>query len=145
MATKRSDEVLVSIGRRTEAIRDRELAHALRKSHELYRKSREAEPHMTAAKELIAARAEEFLGEGQGSVHFENDGLACRVTTRTEVLIPEENLVEVRRLLGRRFRDLVRVKTRYVGTRELLYGADEEVRELIDLRRLCPRFTWQCG
>lgn len=152
MATKGSDRVVVRRGRRREVIRDRKLSFALRRAFELYQQARAFERELSGVKEVIAARARDFTGP-KGAVSFETDGLACGVRTTPEAVIPEENVVEVRRLLGRRFYDLVRVKKKYLGSARLLDGGPggeghaefEEVRKLLVIKESAPRITWQAA
>lgn len=136
-------QVVVKKGRQRQVVRDGPLSAAIRRAYALTRRVRAVEEELSQARQLIHRRAGEFLGTS-GTVSFEASGVTCKVTARYEAVIPEDKLAEVRRLLGRRFRDLVRVKTRYLATRQLLEEAAErgEFRELITLRELSPQLTW---
>jgi hypothetical protein len=140
MATRRSEEVTVKRKGSLRRVRDRRLSTAIRTAFEHHLRARELEPSLREARGLIAERAREFLGDGRGSVSFMVGGLSLSVTPRYEAVIEEENIMEVRKLLGGRFCRLVRVKRRYLGSSDLL--EDALVRRFINLRELSPTFRW---
>jgi hypothetical protein len=141
--TSKDQEVIITVGCRREMVRDRKLSTAIRNSYKLYRRTQGMEADLQEVKGFISGRARDFMTGEPGSVTFRTGGLVCRVTPRHEAVIPEEHVAAVRRLLGSRFRRLVRVKTRYLGLRELMDKPAEGVRELVELRELAPRVVWQ--
>lgn len=125
-------------------VRDRRLSEAIMRASELSRRARAMEPELSEARALIAGRAREFTGPG-GTVSFEAGGVLLSVTARYEAVIPEDKVAEARRLLGRRFNELVRVKRKYRGTRGLLEeagGPGGPLEGLIIMKEASPRFTW---
>jgi DNA-binding protein YbaB len=143
-----SEEDLVTIRKNgaTRAEADPELAGALRRAFALWARLGELEAELSEIKEEIARRAEEVSGPSGGggaTVTFEAGGAACTVSMRHEALVPQENVPALRRLLGRRFRDLVRTKVRHTATSRLVREAGEEALSLIKLRRLSPQFRWR--
>jgi hypothetical protein len=140
MAIKGSEQIVVKRKGGIKKLRDSRLSSAIRKAFEHHLKEKEAAPELREARGLIAGRAKDFLDGKRGSVSFEVGGLSLSVTPRYEAVIDEENVKEVRRLLGPRFRELVKVKKRYVGSSGLL--DDAEVRKLVSLRELSPSFRW---
>lgn len=136
-------EALVTVrqggtGRR---IIDPDLSETLRTAYGLWRRLKTLEAALSGAKEKIARRAGELSAQGS-TVTFETGGMTCTVTLRHEALVPEENLPELKRLLGRRFRDLVRTRTRHAATSRLVSEAEEEVLGLLRIRPLSPQFKW---
>jgi hypothetical protein len=122
-------------------INDPELSDALRRSYALWRRLKACESELSGAKRLIAKRAEE-LGGGGSTVSFDAGDVTCTVTLRHEAVIPEENVAKLRKLLGRRFKDLVRTKVRHLATSRLVGEADGGTLSLIRLRRLSPQLKW---
>lgn len=120
---------------------DPELSDALRKSYALWRKLKACEAELSVAKRLIVKRAEDLSGGGS-TVSFDAGDVTCTVTLRHEAVIPEENVTKLKKLLGRRFRDLVRTKVRHMATSRLVGEADNGMLSLIRLRRLSPQLKW---
>lgn len=148
MATGDSGRVLVKRGNSREIIRDRRLFKAIRRASALNRRVRFVEPELSEARMFIAKRAKKF--SSRGKVSFEAARASLSVTTRYEAVIPEERVEEARRLLGGRFNELVRVKTRYLAAlpfvEDARSGRNPALREagrLIVLREIAPRFTWE--
>lgn len=142
MADKLNDEVIATLGTQAVCISDPELAAALARAYEIHKTIRALEPERLLARGLIARRAAELLKDEQGTVTFKVGALAITVNRRQETLIPEDNVTEVRRLLGRRFSELVRTRRAYVGRPALLEQAGARLRALLRFRQLSPRFTW---
>jgi hypothetical protein len=122
-------------------INDPELSDAVRRAYILWRRLKTLEAELSEAKGLIARRAEE-LGGGGSTISFGAGDVTCTITSRHEALIPEENVVKLKKLLGRRFKDLVRTKVRYLATCRLVEEAGNEALSLMRLRRLSPQFKW---
>ncbi len=136
-------DALITVRKRGEGhqINDPGLSAEIRRAYGLWRRIKALEAELSEAKALIVRRAEDLRAGGH-TVAFETEGITCTVAMRYEAEIPEKNLRELRRLLGRRFKDLVRVKTRYSGTSRLVGEAGQEVLGLLRLRRLSPQFKW---
>lgn len=136
-------DALVTVRKHGEGhqINDPGLGDAIRRTYGLWRRVKALEAELSEAKALIVRRAEDLRAGGH-TVAFETKGITCTVAMRYEAEIPEENLRELKKLLGRRFKDLVRVKTRHSGTSRLLGEAGLEVLGLLRLRRLSPQFKW---
>jgi hypothetical protein len=123
------------------SISDPGLLDAIKTAHTLWQELGELESRLAEAKGIIAQRAQELM-EGGATVSFETGGLRCTVTIRHEAVVPEENVQELRKLLGRRFRDLVSTRVRHTATSRLVHEADDDTLSLIRLRRLSPQFKW---
>jgi hypothetical protein len=136
-------DALITVRKRGEGhqINDPGLSAAIQRAFDLWRRVKALEAELSEAKALIVRRAEDLRAGGH-TVAFEARGITCTVAMRYEAGIPEENIQELKRLLGRRFKDLVRVKTRYSGTSRLVGEAGLEVLRLLRLRRLSPQFKW---
>jgi len=148
MTTGDSGRIIVKRGNAREIIRDRRLFRAIRRASALNRRVRALEPELSEARTLIAKRAKDF--SSRGKVSFEAGGARLSVTSRYEAMIPEGRVDEARRLLGRRFNELVRVKTTYHAAmffaEDTRSGRDPALREagkLIVLRETAPRFSWE--
>lgn len=136
-------EVAVIRGRERQVMEDGRLYFAVLRAFSLYQRMKALEAELSEAKETIKERARGLMGD-RATVSFEADGVLCRVTTRCEVTVPEENVKELRKMLGRRFKDLVSERKRYLGTRKLVEeaAADQEIRDLLTVRELSPQFSW---
>lgn len=142
--SREEDLVTVKKGGTIRRAADPELAAALRRAFALWGRLKAIEAELSEAKDEIARRAEELSSPAGGyTVTFEAGGAACSVSMRHEALVPEENVPALRRLLGRRFRDLVRTRTRHAATSRLVREAGDEVLALLNLRRLSPQFRWE--
>jgi hypothetical protein len=122
-------------------IRDPELARAVSGAHSLWLRMRELEAELAKARAIIAGRAGELVDSGV-TVSFESGGIRCTVAFRREATVPEENVAALKKLLGRRFKDLVRTKVSYTATRRLLEQAGDDELGLIRVRQLSPQFKW---
>lgn len=138
-----TEDVFVVTGNEKKRVRDRGLSVTLRRGFELAKRVSELEAELSALRGLMAKRAHDVLRGRRGSVAFSTGSLTLRVTSRQEAVVPEENVGALRRLLGRRFKELVRVKKICTGSTKLIDGADREVLRLIHVRQLSPRFDWQ--
>lgn len=132
--------VVIKKGKDREVIRDGRLSSAIQRAFNLYQRGRAVEQEMSGAKGFIAQRARDFIGAG-GTVSFQAGGVTCRFRSRHETVIPEENIKEVRRLLGKRFTELVKVQKKYMGSRDLI--DDSRIRKLVTVKELSPQFTWE--
>jgi hypothetical protein len=139
--TTKDVAVAVRQGGQRRKINDPGLSDALRRSYALWRRLKAFEAELSEAKGLIAKRAEELSGGGS-TVSFDAGDVTCTVTFRHEAVIPEENVAELKKLLGRRFKDLVRTKVRRLATSRLVGEADDGTLSLIRLRRLSPQLKW---
>lgn len=138
--TTKDIAVAIRQGGKQRRITDPGLSDALRRSYALWRRMKSCEAELSEAKHFIATRAEE-LGGGS-TISFAVGDVICTVTLRHEAIIPEGNVAKLRKLLGRRFRDLVRTNVRHLATSRLVGVADEGTLSLIRLRRLSPQFKW---
>lgn len=138
-------ESLVTVRRNggEDPIADPELRGAILRAFELKAKADEVERELSEKRALIAGRARRLQG-GSGTVTFLARGLSLRVSRRFEASVPAEAVSALRRLLGGRFRDLVRVKTRHLATKALVEEAArrEDLQGHITVRELSPRFTF---
>lgn len=112
-------DYIVKKGKDQIACHDRVFADNIRLACGLMADIRKIDPMLKAQKEVIAERAREYI-DNAGTVTFIVDEISCKVTFGYECTIPEGNIEEVRRLLGDRFEDLVKVKTVYNGTSKLI-------------------------
>lgn len=137
-------EVVVSNGRSREAVRDGRLFETVARAFALSKKAAAIEEQLKKARAFIAERAWELCGR-DGAVELRCGDISCRVRARHEAAISEEKVKDARRILGRRFRELVNVKTRYLASRRLLEEAAsrKDLEDLITLRQLSPQFTWR--
>ncbi len=134
--------VVVTRGREAREITDPRLAGSVQRAYGLQQSLRELEAELRQEKAYIGRRAWDLAGGGS-TVSLQAGGVRCTVTLRHEAAVPEENIAALRKLLGRRFRELVRVRTSYAGTRRLVEEAGAEVLSLLRLRRLSPQFRWE--
>jgi hypothetical protein len=112
-------EVVVFKGRLQQVVRDGRLFEAVARAFALYKRAAAIEEQLRQERAFIAERAWELCGR-DCTVELRCDNIACRVRSRHEAVIPEGKLKEARRILGRRFRGLVNVRTRYLASRRLL-------------------------
>ncbi|MDP2168267.1 MAG: hypothetical protein Q8J64_08060 [Thermodesulfovibrionales bacterium] len=135
--------VVVRRGRRKHVIKDRRLEEAISKCIRLAGEIKEAEAGLKGHKEIIINKARMLLGEG-GTLTFDADGASVRITLRREALIPPENILKLKAILGRRFNDLVRVQTKYSCSQALVEGASGlGVSGLIEIKELSPQLRWE--
>lgn len=146
-SVKRPNEVVVRKGRRDEVVvRDRALRRAIGEAYTLWRETKEREPRLERMRELIAGKAREFVDDA-GTVALEAGEITCRVTFRQELVVPPENVPELRRLLGRSFSSLIRSRTRFsaapaIAGRNGESPAPKTALRLINSRELNPQFRW---
>ncbi|MEJ2183551.1 MAG: hypothetical protein P8Y66_08505 [Nitrospirota bacterium] len=122
-------------------VRDQALRTALRRAAALTAEHRRAQAALIRARAAVLRRLGPHLGDG--AVTLRSGSATLRVTPREEVLLPEANVREARRLLGRRFSRMVRSRRLYFCRRELL--GHPEARGLLEVRTLAPRFTFLAG
>jgi hypothetical protein len=136
-------EVAVIRGRERRRIEDGRLSFAVLRAFGLYEEIKALEAELSEARKVIRERAKAYAGQ-RATVSFEASGVICRVTERHEVTVPEENVQELRRLLGRRFKDLVSVRRKYLGTRRLVEEAasNGDIQGLLVLRELTPQLSF---
>ncbi len=144
-------EVIVRCGKKEIVIKDATLAEIIENAYEV-------DTHLKTIKEIaqgykkeIAEKAKDFLGD-KGTVRFiieteEGEIIECKVTFQYEAIIPNEDVEEVRKILGERFEDLVRVKTVYVATPKLIeLAADadkgQELRQYIIVKEKAAQITF---
>jgi hypothetical protein len=137
------DEVAVIKGRERRLIEDGRLSSALLRAFGLHEEIRALEAEFSEVREIIRERARAYAGQ-RATVSFEASGVLCRVTERYEVTVPAGNVEELRRILGRRFKDLVSVRTKYLGTRKLAEEAacNQAIQGLLALRELSPQLSF---
>lgn len=138
----KNGEVLIVIGNENKRVRDRRLSLAVRKGFSLQKRAAEIEADLASIKSLISKRAKDALEGQKGSVSFQTGRLTLRVSPRLETVVPEENVSKLRGLLGKSFRQFVRVKKIYTGSPALIGGADSRISKLITVKQLRPRFNW---
>lgn len=144
---KGPNEVVVSRNGKEEAVlRDRALSRAIGEAYSLWRETKEREPRLTRMREQIAERARDFVDDA-GTVSLEAGGVTCRVTFRQELVVPPENVAELRKLLGRKFSSLIRARTSFSASPDIQgrngsRKAPGAALRLIDMRELSPRFHW---
>ena len=136
-------EVFIVVGKEGKRVRDRGLSLAMKKGFALQKRAEELEANLDAIKALMAKRAQDALRGQKGSVSFQTGRLTLKVSSRQEAVVPEENISKLRRLLGKRFPQLVRMKKIYTGSSKLIDGADKKVSSLIHIKDLRPRFNWK--
>lgn len=118
-------EIIVKLGHKEKrVINDRELYGAVELAVGFMRTLKEIEPQYKAQKEVIARKAKSFIDD-KGTVTFlvDTEGwglIECKVTFQYEAVIPDDKVKEVKRILGERFNDLVRTKTTYYATKNLI-------------------------
>lgn len=117
-------KVVVKMGKEKRVITDLELANAIKFGIGFYRSLKEIEPQLKKQKSIIATKAKAYIND-KGTVTFIIDDeewgvVECKVTFQYEAVISEEHIEEVKRILGKRFNDLVRVKTIYSATPKLI-------------------------
>jgi hypothetical protein len=113
------DEVIIKKGRETSSLNSPKLAEIIMAAQRLNIEMKALEPALKEYKEQIALAARDYI-DASGTLTFIVDGVYCRVTFGYECVILEEKVSEVRRILGNRFEDLVKVKTVYNGTTKLI-------------------------
>jgi hypothetical protein len=137
------DEVVVKKGRQKEVIRDAFLAEAVVKCAGLVDDMKDLEPSIKEYKATITRRAKDFL-DRRGTVTLIAGRVKCKVTMRYECVVPEDKVAELRRILGKRFKDLVRVQTKYTGTQVLVDEAAEGgvPKKLLQVKDLSPQISF---
>ncbi|MBI4824773.1 MAG: hypothetical protein HY805_11195 [Nitrospirae bacterium] len=139
----KDNRVVVKMGRKERVIQDKALAGVIKGCKELVSELRGIEPELSKYKNHIVGCAKRFMGTS-GTLCFIVDDVSLKVTLRHEAVIPPENISEIKRLLGQRFRDLIRVKHRYVCSQNLLLELKEKgLESLMELKELSPQLTWQ--
>ena len=113
------NKVVVRVGRKEKEIIHSGLAETIRAAYGLTLDLKAMEPSLKEYKSYIVKTANDFLDEN-GTVSFIVDDIVCKVTFGYECVVPEEKVEELKRILGERFYDLVRIKTRYEGTAMLI-------------------------
>jgi hypothetical protein len=139
----KTGEVIIVVDKEERQVRDRGLSLALKKGFELQKRAERIEADLDAIKALVSKRAHDALRGQRGSVSFQTGRLTLKVSSRQEAMVPEENISKLRRLLGRRFQELIRVKNIYTGSPKLIALADARISKLINIKKLRPRFNWQ--
>jgi hypothetical protein len=118
-------EIIIKMGvKEKRLIKDSTLAKAIETTYELIKPFKELEFSLKEQKKIIADKARMFIDD-KGTITFivdtEDYGvLECKVTFQYEAVIPPKHIEEARKILGKRFDDLVRVKTTYVATQKLI-------------------------
>jgi len=138
---RRGALVTVRQGGEALEVEDAGLSRSLARAFALWRSLKSTEAEFSREKEAIFRRAGEIAGGGSAAT-IESEGVSLTITPRHEALVPEENVPALRRLLGRRFKDLVRTRTRHLATGRLLGEAGPEVLALLELNALSPQFRW---
>lgn len=134
-------EVVVRQGRAQRTVNDKGLSRAIERAFGLSQRIRELEAEMLESRAHIARRAADLSGGGS-TITLSAGGVACTVTRRFEAQVPEGNLAALKKILGRRFRELVNVRTRHTAGRQLIKEAPAGALELLRLRELSPQFRW---
>lgn len=148
-----SSEVIVKMGLKDKrVISDRELSGAIELAVGFVRTLKEIEPQLKVQKEVIARKAKTFIDD-KGTVTFivdtEEWGLVeCKVTFQYEATIPEGKVEDLKRILGKRFEDLVRTKTTYLATQKLIeLAADadrgKEIAECITIKEKAAQISFK--
>ena len=134
-------EVVVRQGRARRTVNDKGLGRAIERAFGLSQRIKELEAEMQESRSHIARRAADLSGGGS-TITLSSGGVACTVSRRFEAQVPEGNLAALKKILGRRFRELVNVRTRHTACRQLIKEAPEGALELLLLRELSPQFRW---
>lgn len=123
-----------------EELGDEGFERALGRALIVYGRLKALEAELSALKGIIAQRAKEI--SPAGCVSFTLGGRSgCTVRPRVEAAIEGSNARKLRKILGRDFYNLVRLKKDYLPTRELL--REEALREFVTFKELCPFFIWK--
>lgn len=138
--------VSIKVGKTTKVMENEELANRLREGLDLVIKGKKLEEGLKIIKEYVAPIADELKGDS-GTITIKTDTVLCKVTFGYECVLPEENVAEARRILGRRFDDLVREKTTWTGNSELIDLASDAdqgkaIRGLIKIKKKSPSITF---
>lgn len=145
MGRHKDHRVVVKMGRKEEVIEDKALLEMIKGCKALISELRRIEPELSKYKCHIAGRARSIM-DGSGTLSFIVDGISCKVTLRHEATIPPENVREMKRLLGQRFNDLIRVKHKYICSPNLISELREKgLENLIELKEISPQLSWQEG
>lgn len=115
----KSQEVIIKKGKEQWSLKDSTLADVIRLANNLTNEMKALEPSLKEYKTHIAKVAKDYI-DASGTVTFIVDGIQCKITFGYECVIPEENVEEVKRILGDRFEDLVRTKIKHEGTMKLI-------------------------
>lgn len=118
-------EVIIKFGTKEKRlVKDSQLAEAIELAYGFYKTFKDIDSQLKGQKKIITDKARFFLND-KGTVTFIVDTdefgvVECKVTFQYEAVIPTECVEDVRRILGDRFNDLVRVKTVYTATPKLI-------------------------
>lgn len=142
-----NQEVTVKKGKEKFVIKDAKLAEAVLRAYNIWLDMKSFEPAMQEYKNYIAKIAKDYI-DTSGTLTFSVDNVSCRVTFGYECVIPEENIDEVKRILGDRFEDLVRIKIKYEGTSKLIdMAADadrgQKLAECLVIREKAPTIRFE--
>lgn len=138
--------VSIKVGNKVKAMENAELAQRLREGLDLVIKGKDLDAGLKIIKEYVSTIADEHKGDS-GTVTIKTDTVLCKVTFGYECVLPEENVAEARRILGKRFDDLVREKTTWTGNSELIdLAADADkgkaIRGLVQIKKKSPAITF---
>lgn len=138
--------VTIVMGRNKAAIDNNELATATIRAFQLHRDIKAVEPELKELKAIIVQQIEPLL-DGSGTLTILTEGISCKVTTGFEYSIDESAVDALKKALGKRFADLVKVKTVYRPELKLVDmscepDAPAEIRDSIQVKSKSPAFTF---
>lgn len=140
---KEAKVVKVKFGRKEVLeIYDTELAKAVELLFGFYKTIKDIESQYQEQKTIIIQKAEQYIDD-KGTITFEVEteeyGLVtCGLTFQYEGVIKEDDAHELKRILGDRFYDLVRIKTTYTATPQLIevvLKEDKKLAQYINIKK----------
>lgn len=144
---KNGDPITVKKGKTSSLIAfDPDLVEAIRDFHKISEQKEALKSPAEKAKKTIADKAKPHLGEA-GTLTFEikenaEEVLRSKVTFGYTCVIPKENIPEVRKILGKRFDDLVRTKNTFEGNQTFIDECTTEkgaaLKDLAELKEKSP-------
>ncbi len=138
--------VSIKVGGKIKVMENEELANRLREGLDLAIKGKNIKGALKSIEKYVAAIADEYKGDS-GTITIKTDDVLCKITFGYKCVLPEKNVAEARRILGKRFDDLVREKTEWTGNSELIGLASDAdngkaIRGLVQIKKNSPSITF---
>lgn len=121
-------------GKIIDSIRSNELVSVIESAVGLYYEIKAIQPSLQEYKSSIFEVAKKYL-EDKTTITLETDsGYEVKLTTRDEIGIDENTIEELKKILGDKFNEMVKMKIQYKPTEELIQlacDADSPIAEAI--------------
>ncbi len=139
--------ITIKFGKDTREITDADLADVLKRAYMLYSVMQELKEEYDEEKKRLISKARTYIGD-KGTITFVHSGIEVKITFQHEVIIPNDKVEQLKKLLGERFNDLVKTKTIYYATANLIdmaVDADrgKEIAECIIVKEKGVQIKWK--